>query len=71
MQRPTGSGGACEVVQLPDRDHTEPEFRLRLDAEDDRSNVILKLDIGTIPGGSDVIYRKDLGGFSIALTEVK
>ena len=65
-----GAGGACDVVQSPGRDHTAPEFRLRLDAEDDRSNVILKLDVGTVPGGSDVVNKKELGGFSTALTEV-
>ena len=43
---------------------------MRLDAEDDRSNVILKLDVGTVPGGSDVLNKKELGGFSTALTEV-
>ena len=43
---------------------------MRLDAEDDRSNVILKLDVGTVPGGSDVVNKKELGGFSTALTEV-
>lgn len=57
-------------MQSPGRDYTEPEFRLRLDAEDDRSNVILKLDVGTFPGGSDVVHKKELGGFSTALTEV-
>lgn len=63
-------GGACEIVQSPGRDYTEPEFRLRLDAEDDRSNVILTLNVGTVPGGGDVIKGKELGGFSTALTEV-
>jgi hypothetical protein len=64
-------GGACEVVQSPGRDHTEPEFRVSLDAEDDRSNVILTLYVGTVPGGRDVVSGKELGGFSTALTEVR
>ncbi|XP_062596534.1 uncharacterized protein LOC134257978, partial [Saccostrea cucullata] len=62
--------GECKVLQAAGRDHTDPEFKLDLDAEDDRSNVILTLDVGTVPGGSDVVYRKELGGFSTSLTEI-
>jgi hypothetical protein len=49
----------------------DPEFRVSVDAEDDRSNVILTLNVGTTPGGKDVMHGKELGGFSTALTEVR
>lgn len=52
------------------RDHTEPEFTINVLAEDDRSNVNLHLDIGTVPGGSNVMSKRQLGGFSTALNDV-
>lgn len=53
------------------RDHTEPEFIVSIQAEDDRSNVNLNLDIGTVPGGSDVMSKRQLGGFSTAMNDVR
>lgn len=53
------------------RDHTEPEFIVSIQAEDDRSNVNLHLDIGTVPGGSNVMSRRQLGGFSTAMNDVR
>lgn len=52
------------------RDHTEPEFTINVLAEDDRSNVNLHLDIGIVPGGSNVMSKRQLGGFSTALNDV-
>lgn len=43
---------------------------MRLDVEDDCSNVILKFDVGIFFGGLDVVYKKELGGFLIVLIEV-
>nr|XP_022295052.1 uncharacterized protein LOC111105175 [Crassostrea virginica] len=62
--------GSCGVIQLAGRDHTSPEFIITVMAEDDRSNVNLHLDIGTVPGGSNVMSRRQLGGFSTALNDV-
>ncbi|XP_062582876.1 uncharacterized protein LOC134244633, partial [Saccostrea cucullata] len=62
--------GSCGVEQVAGRDHTAPEFTINVMAEDDRSNVNLHLDIGTVPGGSNVMSRKQLGGFSTALNDV-
>lgn len=53
------------------RDHTEPELIVSIQAEDDRSNVNLHLDIGTVPGGSNVMSRRQLGGFSTAMNDVR
>ena len=58
------------MIQLAGRDHTSPEFIITVMAEDDRSNVNLHLDIGTVPGGSNVMSRRQLGGFSTALNDV-
>ena len=62
--------GECGVLQEIGRDHTEPEFTVFLEAEDDRSNVILTLDVGTVPGGTNVLAGKELGGFSTTLNDV-
>jgi hypothetical protein len=59
------------VLQVPGRDHTNPQFIINVLAEDDRSNVNLHLDIGTVPGGSDVMSKRQLGGFSTALNDVR
>ena len=45
-------------------------FRVFLDAGDDLSDINMTLDIGTVPGGRDVIAGKELGGFSTMLNEV-
>ena len=58
------------MLQEVGRDHTEPEFTVFLEAEDDRSNVILTLDVGTVPGGTNVLAGKELGGFSTTLNDV-
>lgn len=63
--------GECGVIQEIGRDHTEPEFTVFLEAEDDRSNVILTLNIGTAPGGTDVMSGEELGGFSTTLNNVR
>lgn len=62
--------GECGVLQEVGRDHTEPEFTVFLEAEDDRSNVILTLDVGTVPGGTNVLSGTELGGFSTTLNDV-
>ncbi|KAJ8321023.1 hypothetical protein KUTeg_002610 [Tegillarca granosa] len=60
--------GSCTVRQIPEKDYTEPMFEISVRADDDRSGVELFLNVGTVPGGSDVLNEKELGGPS---TEVK
>jgi len=44
------------------RDYTEPAFEIAVAAGDDRSNVRFFVDVGTFPGGSDVVNDQQLGG---------
>ncbi|KAL5015119.1 hypothetical protein ScPMuIL_009389 [Solemya velum] len=60
----------CFAEQLPGRDYTEPEFEVSFQAEDDRSQVELLLDIGTVPGGSDTLKDQELGGPSTIVKTV-
>ncbi|KAK3609657.1 hypothetical protein CHS0354_035942 [Potamilus streckersoni] len=60
----------CQVRQLPNRDYTEPAFSIAVEAADDRSEVKLFLDVGTMPGGQDVLNQKQLGGPKTELTEL-
>lgn len=69
MQNST-SEGRCGVIQEAGRDYKEPMFRVFLDAGDDLSDINMTLDIGTVPGGKDVISGKELGGFSTMLNDV-
>ncbi|KAK3612537.1 hypothetical protein CHS0354_024514 [Potamilus streckersoni] len=52
----------CEVQQLKHRDYTEPAFEIAVHAVDDKSQVKFFLDIGTVPGGNDVMKNQPLGG---------
>lgn len=58
------------MIQEAGRDYKEPMFRVFLDAGDDLSDISMTLDIGTVPGGKDVIAGKELGGFSTMLNDV-
>lgn len=58
------------MIQEAGRDYKEPMFRVFLDAGDDLSDINMTLDIGTVPGGKDVIADKELGGFSTMLNDV-
>ena len=64
------STGSCFVRQTANLDYTEPEFEISIRAEDDRSLVRLLLNIGTVPGGSDVLHEFELGGPSTIVREV-
>ena len=57
----------CEVFQIPGLDYTEPAFQIAVAASDSLSQVRFFLDVGTTPGGSDVLHEEKLGG---ALTKV-
>ena len=48
----------------------EPAFEIAVDAADDRSQVKLRLNIGTVPGGSDVLNGQELGGPATILETV-
>ncbi|KAL5013969.1 hypothetical protein ScPMuIL_008239 [Solemya velum] len=60
----------CTAHQIAGRDFTEPEFEISFRVEDDRSQVTLLLDIGTVPGGSDTLRQQELGGPSTVITTV-
>ena len=55
---------------MPDLDYTEPSFEISVRASDDKSQVTLYLNIGTIQGGTDVLEKKRLGGPSTIITDV-
>ncbi|XP_033105583.1 uncharacterized protein LOC117107873 isoform X2 [Anneissia japonica] len=54
--------GECFVTQVPGLDYTNPTFELIFNAHDSRSELVYTLDVGTLPGGSDVISDMELGG---------
>jgi len=64
------STASCYVRQTANLDYTEPEFEISIRAEDDRSLVRLLLNIGTVPGGSNVLHEFELGGPSTIVREV-
>ncbi|VDI76849.1 Hypothetical predicted protein, partial [Mytilus galloprovincialis] len=60
----------CLVRQILDQDYTEPQFEISIHAGDDRSGVRLYLDVGTVPGGRDVLNTRELAGPATILSEV-
>jgi hypothetical protein len=61
-KKKAAGGIHCEVAQLPGRHYVEPMFSISMRAEDDRSQVNMFLDVGTVPGGTDVLNEFSLGG---------
>ncbi|XP_076086791.1 uncharacterized protein LOC143057371 [Mytilus galloprovincialis] len=59
----------CYVRQIANRDYTQPLFEISVHAEDDKSLVQLTLDVGTAPGGDDVLLAFKLGGPSTILNK--
>ncbi|CAG2214886.1 unnamed protein product [Mytilus edulis] len=59
----------CLVRQIPNQDYTEPQFEISIHAGDDRSGVRLYLDVGTVPGGRDVLNKRELAGPATILSE--
>ncbi|CAG2239680.1 unnamed protein product [Mytilus edulis] len=59
----------CLVRQIPNQDYTEPQFEISIHAGDDRSGVRLYLDVGTVPGGRDVLSTRELAGPATILSE--
>ena len=45
-------------------------FSISMRAEDDRSQVNMFLDVGTVPGGTDVLNQFALGGPKTEIDEV-
>ncbi|VDI57617.1 Hypothetical predicted protein [Mytilus galloprovincialis] len=60
---------SCEVDQIAGRDYVEPMFEIAVRAEDDRSDVAYFLDVGTVPGGKDVMDQHTLGGPKTSVDE--
>ena len=62
--------GYCTVHQLADRDYTEPMVEIALQASDDKSEVTMTMDVGTVAGVKDVMEGKELGGPLVQIEEV-
>ena len=60
----------CDVSQVPDLDYTDPAFQIAVSVSDSLSMVRLYLDIGTFPGGSDVLSQERLEGAMTKLSKV-
>ena len=60
----------CSVEQVPGLDYTEPAFQLEVVAADDKSLVTFFYQVGTVPGGSDVLPKTEYGGPSAIISQV-
>ena len=56
--------GHCRVSQILGRDYTDPVFSLEVAVEDDKSDVIMTLCVGTYPAGCDVVKDEPLKAYS-------
>ncbi|KAK3612515.1 hypothetical protein CHS0354_024486 [Potamilus streckersoni] len=68
-KRKRSASSVCQVMQLKHRDYTEPAFEIAVHAVDDRSRVKFFLDIGTVPGGNNVMKNQPLGGATTTLEQ--
>ncbi|XP_063408918.1 uncharacterized protein LOC134692399 [Mytilus trossulus] len=68
-KREKRSTANCLVRQIPNQDYTEPQFEISIHAGDDRSGVRLYLNVGTVPGGRDVLNARELAGPATILSE--
>ncbi|XP_038050876.1 uncharacterized protein LOC119724026 [Patiria miniata] len=59
----------CGVEQVPGLDYTEPAFQLEIAAADDKSLVTFFYQVGTAPGGSDVVSETEFGGPSAIISQ--
>ncbi|XP_033637389.1 uncharacterized protein LOC117298318 isoform X2 [Asterias rubens] len=59
----------CSVEQVPGLDYTEPAFQLEVVAADDKSLVTFFYQVGTVPGGSDVLPETEYGGPSAIISQ--
>ncbi|XP_033637723.1 uncharacterized protein LOC117298529 [Asterias rubens] len=60
----------CSVEQVPGLDYTEPAFQLEVVAADDKSLVTFFYQVGTVPGGSDVLPKTEYGGPSAIISQI-
>ncbi|XP_038062441.1 uncharacterized protein LOC119732930 [Patiria miniata] len=60
----------CSVEQVPGLDYTEPAFQLEMVAFDDKSLVKFFYQVGTAPGGSDVVSKTEFGGPSAIISQI-
>ncbi|XP_033121447.1 uncharacterized protein LOC117120538 [Anneissia japonica] len=58
----TSESNGCIVKQVAGLDYTEPAFELMFVAYDSSSELVYTLDVGTVPGGSDIFSNMELGG---------
>ncbi|XP_038050728.1 uncharacterized protein LOC119723897 [Patiria miniata] len=66
----SAGGNNCGVEQVPGLDYTEPAFQLEMVAADDKSIVTFFYQVGTAPGGSDVLTRTEFGGPSAIISQI-
>ena len=59
------------MEQVPGLDYTEPAFQLEMVAADDKSLVTFFYQVGTSPGGSDVLEETEFGGPSAIISQVR
>ena len=59
------------MFQLPGLDYTEPAFQISVAAVDSLSQVRFFLNVGTTPGGNDVVNEQNLGGALTKLSKVR
>ncbi|CAH1250560.1 FAT1 [Branchiostoma lanceolatum] len=57
----------CNVDQVVGYDYAEPAYRIEIVANDDRSQAKLKFDVGTVPGGTDVVSQEEIGNSPVEL----
>ncbi|XP_071798137.1 uncharacterized protein [Asterias amurensis] len=60
----------CSIEQVPGLDYTEPAFQLEVVAADDKSLVTFSYQVGTVPGGSDVLSKTQYGGPSAIISQI-
>jgi hypothetical protein len=59
------------VFQHKNLDYTEPIFSISVEATEDKGPLRYFLDIGTVPGASDIVSNKELGGPSTVIATVR
>ena len=60
----------CQIQQYRGRDYTDPAYEISVQATEDRGLLKFFLDVGRIPGGTDVLYNRQLGGSLLVSTTV-
>ncbi|XP_022102001.1 uncharacterized protein LOC110985344 [Acanthaster planci] len=70
VSQSSAGGNNCGIEQVPGLDYTEPAFQLEMVAADDKSLVTFFYQVGTAPGGSDVLSKTEFGGPSAIISQI-